>query len=83
MVHVDNKGFIDGLWRREMKCIGPRARDADMWILILEGCTEFTQEGKLVEVEHVQSGRHQEGNAATVILRKVTSSRKAMKRKMR
>ena len=31
MVHVDNKGVIDGLWRREMKCIGPKARDADLW----------------------------------------------------
>ena len=29
MVHVDNKGIIDGLWRGEMKWIGPKAKDAD------------------------------------------------------
>ena len=28
-VHVDNKGIIDGLWKREMKCIGPEENDAD------------------------------------------------------
>ena len=36
MVHVDNKGIIDGLWRGDMKCIGPKARDVDLWILIWE-----------------------------------------------
>ena len=36
MVHVDKKGIIDGLWRGEMRCIGPRAKDADLWILIWE-----------------------------------------------
>ena len=34
MVHVDNKGIIDGLWRGEMKCIGPKAKHADLWISI-------------------------------------------------
>ena len=34
VVHVDNKGIIDGLWRGEIKCIGPRAKDADLWMLI-------------------------------------------------
>ena len=29
-VHVDNKGIIDGLWRRERKCINPKAGDADL-----------------------------------------------------
>ena len=29
MVHVNIKGTIDGLWRGEMKCIGPKAKDAD------------------------------------------------------
>ena len=24
-VHVDNKGIIDGLWRGERKCIGPKS----------------------------------------------------------
>ena len=31
-MHVDNKGIIDGLLRREMRCIGPKARDADLWL---------------------------------------------------
>ena len=34
MVHVDNKSVVDGLWRGEMKCIGPKAKDADLWIAI-------------------------------------------------
>ena len=33
MVHVDTKGLIDGRWRVEVRCIGPRAKDADLWIL--------------------------------------------------
>ena len=34
MVQVDNKGIIDGLWRGDMICIGPKANDADLWIWI-------------------------------------------------
>ena len=33
-LHVDNKGIIDGLWRRERKCIDSKAGDADLWIKI-------------------------------------------------
>ena len=29
--HGDNKGIINGLWRGEMKRIGPKARGADLW----------------------------------------------------
>ena len=59
VVHVDNKGIIDGLWREkrnalvqkrrmqdhriliweevhDMKCIGPRAKVAALWILTWE-----------------------------------------------
>ena len=32
--HVDNKGILDGLWRGEINCIGPKAKDADLWMLI-------------------------------------------------
>ena len=32
--HVENRGIIDGLWRGETKCIGAKAKDADLWILI-------------------------------------------------
>ena len=30
--HVDNKGILDGLRRGEMKCIGPKAKDAGLRI---------------------------------------------------
>ena len=32
MVHFDNKGILDGLWRgeMEMRCSGPRTEDADL-----------------------------------------------------
>ena len=36
VVHVDNKGFIDGLWRGERKCIGPKAKDVDLSIEVLD-----------------------------------------------
>ena len=57
MVHVDQKGLIDGLWRGEMRCIGPRAKDADLWILIWEDFHRVHQEGVWVEVEHVKAHR--------------------------
>ena len=55
--HVDNKGIIDGLWRGEMKCIGPRAKNADLWIWIWEKVRRIHQEGVLLEVEHVKAHR--------------------------
>ena len=36
MVHVDKKGITDVLWRGEMRCIGPNAKDADLRVLIWE-----------------------------------------------
>ena len=36
IVHVDNKWIIDGLWRGEMKCVGPKTKDADLWTTIWE-----------------------------------------------
>ena len=65
VVHVDNAGIIDGLWRGETRCIAPRAKDADLWILIWEEVHRFHQAGILVEVEHVKSAPHRAGNAAT------------------
>ena len=44
MVHVDNKGIIDGLWRSEQKCIGPKAKDADLWTMICEKLHRVHQE---------------------------------------
>ena len=57
MVHVNNRGIIDGLWRGEMGCSGPGAKDADLWILIWEELHGVRQEGILVEVEHVKAHR--------------------------
>ena len=46
-----------------MKCIGPRAKVADLWILIWEELHRVHQEGMLVEVEHVKAHCQQgEGN---------------------
>ena len=55
-VQVDNKGIVDGLWRAEMRSIGPRAKDADFWIFG-RSCTEFIKKALLVEVEHVNAHR--------------------------
>ena len=57
MVHVGNKGITDGLWRGEMRCVGPRAKDADLWILIWGEVHRVHQEGILQEVEHVKGHR--------------------------
>ena len=37
MAHIDKKGIIDELWRGERRCIGPRAKDADLG----KKCIEF------------------------------------------
>ena len=55
MVHVHNKGFIDVLWKGEMRCSGPRAKDADLWILILEELHRVHQERILLDVAHVKA----------------------------
>ena len=52
-VHVDNKGTIDGLWRRERKCIDPKAGDADLWTKIWEQLHYIVSRDVVVEVEHV------------------------------
>ena len=55
VVPVDNKGIIHGLWRGKMKCIGPRAKDTALWILIWEEVRRVHQGGILVKVEHVKA----------------------------
>ena len=40
-----------------MKCIGPKAKDADLWILIWEELHRVHQEGIPAEVENVKSHR--------------------------
>ena len=51
VVHVGNKGIIDELWRGETSCIGPKAKDADLWILIYEELHRVHQEESSVEVK--------------------------------
>ena len=53
-MHVDNKGIIDGLRKRERECIKPKAGDADLWIKIWE---ELHLLAARVEVEHVKAHR--------------------------
>ena len=62
-VCVDNKGIIDGLWRRDRKCSSPKAGDADLWIKIWE------ERHILVEVEHVKGTPHKERQERDVALR--------------
>ena len=40
-----------------MKCVGPQAKDADLWILVREEVRSVHQEGMLLEVEHVKAHR--------------------------
>ena len=51
-VRVENKGFADGLWRGERKCVDPKAGDADLWIKIWEELQSPAARDIVVEVEH-------------------------------
>ena len=53
-----------------MECVGPKAKDADLWILIWEELHKVPREGTLVEGQARQSARIQEREAATLALRK-------------
>ena len=46
-----------GYGGRDTRCIGPRTKDADLWILIWEEMHRCHQEGRLVEVEHAKAHR--------------------------
>ena len=69
-VRVDNKGIFDGLWRSEMKCIGPKGKDADLWILMWEEFRRVHQEGTLVVVEHAIAHRSKKEIQQTSLLEK-------------
>ena len=43
--HGAKKGIIDGLWRGDVKCVGPHAKDADLWTSIWEEAHRIHQEG--------------------------------------
>ena len=57
MILVDIQGIIDGLWRGEIECIGPKAKDAHLWVSVQEELHRVHQEGILVEVEHIKAHR--------------------------
>ena len=61
-MHVDNKGFMYGPWRRERNGIDPKADVADLWIKILEVLHLLTSKEILVEVEHVKAHRAKKRN---------------------
>ena len=61
---VDNKGIIDGLGRGELKYIGPKAKDGELWMLIWEKVRTIHQEGTLLEVEGASLKGREAGNVA-------------------
>ena len=44
-----------------MKCIGPKAEDANLWILKWSEMHRVHQEGMLLEVEHLKVHRSKKG----------------------
>ena len=60
-VHVDNKGFLDGLWRGERKCIDPIAGDADLWIKNWEEFASFYVDRDIGGNGACQGAPHKEG----------------------
>ena len=44
----------DGLWRADVKCIGLKAKDADLWILNCEEVRRI-QEGTSLEIKHIEA----------------------------
>ena len=57
LLYVDNKGIVYGLWRGEMRCIGPRAKDADLWAMVWEELRRVHQGGLLVVFEDDKAHR--------------------------
>ena len=55
---------LDGLWS------GPKAKDADLWILIWKEFHRVHQEGILVEAEHVKAHRSEKEETTNVALRR-------------
>ena len=54
-VHVGKKGIIDGFWTGELKCIGPRAKVADLWIALWVELNNLHAKETVIEVEHVKA----------------------------
>ena len=68
MVHVGNKRVIDVLCCGEMKCIGSKAHDADLWITVWDKLNDFRAKDTWIKVEHVKARRTEKGKAANVTL---------------
>ena len=47
VVHVENTGIVDGLWRGEMKCLAPQRRTR----------RKFTKKAYWWKVEHIKAHR--------------------------
>ena len=69
MVHVGNKGFIDGLW----KCIGPKTKDADSWVPIWEELNNFRSKEILSEAEYVEAHRTSKERQQMLLFKKFTT----------
>ena len=57
MLHVDNEGIIDGFWTGEAKCIGQKAKDADLWIMKWEDLHRFDSPRRQTSWRPAQSSR--------------------------
>ena len=75
MEQDDNKEIMDGLWKGEMRCIGPRAKGAALWIIHLGIIRLFALKRNMDRGRACRSAPHQEGHAANVALRKVHRGR--------
>ena len=56
-VHVGDKEIIDVLWKGELKCIGPKAKDVDLWLRMLEEVHFLPCKDMLIVAEHVKAHR--------------------------
>ena len=61
--------IIDRLWTGEMKCIGPKANDADLWLLIWEVVRRIPSRRNIASSRACQGAWLKEGDAGNVALR--------------
>ena len=68
----DKKRIVEGFWRGEISCVDPKAKDADLWMLIWEEMHRVHQEAILVEVEHVKAHRIKEKQHISLFEKSIT-----------
>ena len=66
--HLDNKGIIDGLQSGDIKCIGPREKDAVMWILMMGGGAQSSSRRYFTGSRPRRGTSHQEGEKHEMML---------------